>query len=54
MLETGSLVYAGILGSMAAACECELDGNIPIGPENILAKIDTIEKLANNSSVSNK
>jgi len=54
MLETGSLVFAGILGSMAAACESELDGNIPIGPENILAKIDTIEKLANYSSVSNK
>ncbi|MFA4910595.1 MAG: PfkB family carbohydrate kinase [Desulfobacteria bacterium] len=46
MLATGSLVMAGILGSMAAACECELDGNIPISPENLLAKIDAVEKMA--------
>jgi rfaE bifunctional protein kinase chain/domain len=45
MLATGSLVVAGILGSMAAACECEFDGNIPITPENVLAKIDAVEKL---------
>ena len=45
MLATGSLVTAGILGSMAAACECEHDGNIPIRPENLLAKIDAVEKM---------
>lgn len=45
MLSTGSLVVAGILGSMAAACECECDGNIPIRPENLLEKIDAIEKM---------
>lgn len=45
MLATGSLVTAGIIGSMAAACECEFDGNIPIKPENLLAKIDAVEKL---------
>ena len=42
MLETNSEVIAGILGSLAAACECEYDGNIPIGPEKIIAKIDQI------------
>ena len=50
MLETDSLVIAAILGSMAAACECELDGNIPIQLENVLAKIDAVEKLTNYSS----
>jgi rfaE bifunctional protein kinase chain/domain len=46
MLATGSLVTASILGSMAAAAECEYDGNIPIRPENVLAKIDAVEKMA--------
>lgn len=46
MLATNSLVMAGIIGSMAAACECEFDGNIPIRPENLLAKIDTVEKIS--------
>jgi sugar/nucleoside kinase (ribokinase family) len=45
MLSTGCLVTAGIVGSIAAACECEYDGNIPIRPENVLEKIDAIEKL---------
>jgi len=45
MLATGSLVSAGIIGSMAAACECEYDGNIPIRPENLLEKIDAVEKM---------
>ena len=45
MLATGSLVMAGILGSMAAACECEYDGNIPIRPENLLAKIEAVENM---------
>ena len=31
---------ATILGSMAAACECEHDGNIPVTPANVLRKID--------------
>ncbi len=39
-------VMASILGSMAAACECERDGNIPIKPSDVLAKIDSIEKTA--------
>jgi sugar/nucleoside kinase (ribokinase family) len=44
MLVTRNAVIATILGSMAAACECEMDGNVPIKSENISAKIDTIEK----------
>jgi len=45
LMASGSLVMASILGSMAAACECEIDGNVPIKSENVLAKIDAVEKL---------
>ncbi|MBF0401916.1 MAG: adenylyltransferase/cytidyltransferase family protein [Magnetococcales bacterium] len=44
MLKTNSEVVATILGSLAAACECEVDGNIPIKPENILAKLEMLQK----------
>jgi rfaE bifunctional protein kinase chain/domain len=43
-LSGGDDVTATILGSMAAACECEFDGNIPVSPENVLAKIDAVER----------
>ncbi len=46
MLATGSDTIAAILGSIAAACECECDGNIPISPERVLAKINAAEKQA--------
>ncbi|MEI8173113.1 MAG: PfkB family carbohydrate kinase [Deltaproteobacteria bacterium] len=46
MLSNGSEVIASILGSMAAACECELDGNIPIKLSDVMSKIDIAEKLA--------
>ena len=41
---TNSLVISSIIGSVAAACECEIDGNKPIRIENVLQKIDSIEK----------
>lgn len=44
MVVDGSEVVASILGSMAAALECEANGNLPIGPEDVLRKIDTVEK----------
>jgi sugar/nucleoside kinase (ribokinase family) len=44
---TGSDAIATILGSMAAACECELDGNIPVTPADVRAKIDAVERQAN-------
>lgn len=40
-------VIATILGAVAAACECGYDGNIPIGPNDVIAKIDTVEKNIN-------
>lgn len=46
MLASGSEVIAGILGSMAAGCECELDGNIPIKPSDVMSKVDMTERLA--------
>ena len=45
LYKTGSLIIASILGSMAAACECEIDGNIPVKPENMFNKIDMVEKM---------
>ncbi len=44
-LKTKSLVYAGIIGSLAASCECEVDGNLPIKKKEILSKIDQVEKI---------
>ena len=48
-LVTGSDAVATILGSLAAACECEYDGNIPITPDDVRRKIDIIERQANYS-----
>ena len=33
-----------IIGSIAAACEWEIDGNKPINVDLVLQKIDSIEK----------
>jgi rfaE bifunctional protein kinase chain/domain len=38
---------ATILGSMAAACECECDGNVPVTPVDVRRKIDAVERQAN-------
>lgn len=46
-LATGSDAVATILGSLAAACECEYDGNIPITPDDVRRKLDVIERQAN-------
>ena len=40
---TGKCVIAGILGSFAAAVECELDGNIPVSLEQLRAKCAQIK-----------
>jgi bifunctional ADP-heptose synthase (sugar kinase/adenylyltransferase) len=44
MLATKSAVIASIIGVMAAACECEQDGNIPINVEDVHRKLDTVER----------
>jgi len=47
MAATGNEVIASVLGSMAAAVECEIDGNVPVKPSDVLAKLDHAEKLIN-------
>jgi len=47
---SGSPEQAAILGSIAAACECELDGNVPISREAVIARIDAVERAANFAS----
>ena len=37
-------LIASILGSVAAAMACERDGNNPIGPEQVLDRLDRVEK----------
>jgi cytidyltransferase-like protein len=44
---SGSPEQAAILGSVAAACECEVDGNVPVSREQVLARIDAIERATN-------
>ena len=46
LLVDRSEVAASVLGSLAAALECEVDGNVPIGPADVVRKIDAIEKRA--------
>jgi rfaE bifunctional protein kinase chain/domain len=47
MLASGSDVIGTILGSIAAAVECEFDGNMPVTPEHVLEKLDAIQRQAN-------
>jgi hypothetical protein len=44
MLSNKCELTATIIGSMAAACECEKDGNIPINIEDVHRKLDTVER----------
>lgn len=44
MLASGNDAIATILGCIAASCECEVDGNIPVTLGNVHAKIDTVER----------
>ncbi len=44
LLGTHDPVIGTIIGSIAAAVECEADGNLPVEPGAVLAKLDAIEK----------
>ncbi len=44
MLVRNDALTATILGSLAAAVECEHDGNVPVTPKDVLAKIDMVEQ----------
>jgi rfaE bifunctional protein kinase chain/domain len=41
---TGSNVIASIVASMAAGVACEHDGNTPVTPEQVLGKVNAVEK----------
>ena len=43
MVTDGSDVVASILGSFAAAQECEVEGNVPVTPDDVRQKIDMVE-----------
>ncbi len=47
MLVTKSPAFATIIGSIAAACECEMDGNIPVTPNLVDAKLEDLRKQMN-------
>ena len=47
MVADGSDAVASILGSFAAARECEVEGNVPVGPADVLSKIEAVERQAN-------
>lgn len=47
MLTTKSAACATIIGSIAAACECEVDGNIPVTPDLVISKLMDIQKHIN-------
>ena len=44
LVTTKSSVIASILGSIAAACSCEHEGNNPVSPEEVHKRIDAVEK----------
>jgi bifunctional ADP-heptose synthase (sugar kinase/adenylyltransferase) len=44
LLKSKSLLISSIIGSLAAACECEVDGNIPVKIEQIYKKLEDLEK----------
>lgn len=44
MVTTQSPAVASILGSIAAAIACEHEGNTPVSPEQVLQKIQTMER----------
>jgi len=46
MVADGSDVVASILGSFAAAHECEVEGNLPVTTGDVLHKIDMVERRA--------
>jgi hypothetical protein len=44
---TGNDVIGSVLGSLAAAIECEKDGNIPVSPEDMRHKLLLMENHIN-------
>jgi rfaE bifunctional protein kinase chain/domain len=47
MVATKNQVIAAILGNMAAGVECEHEGNWPVTTDEVMKKIDAVEKIVN-------
>jgi len=47
MVADGSEVISTVLGSVAAALECEIDGNLPVSRSDIAERLQAVEKRAN-------
>ena len=45
LFATESSVIASVLGSLAAAVECEHEGNIPVRPKDVIEKLDRFERF---------
>tara|TARA_Y200000002_G_C22682289_1_gene664589 strand:+ start:78 stop:1598 length:1521 start_codon:yes stop_codon:yes gene_type:complete len=45
LFKTKSLIISSIIGTLAASCKCEIEGNIAVSIKQIEAKIDEIEKI---------
>ena len=43
---TANVVIASVLGTLSAGVECEKEGNIPVGPADVVHKLDNIERIA--------
>ena len=46
LARTNNIVIASVLGSLGAAVLCERQGNVPISPDQVVAKIDALERRA--------
>ena len=46
LFKTKSAVIASVLGSLAAAVECEHHGNVPVRPKDVIDKLDHFERHA--------
>ena len=40
-------VIASVLGSISAAVECQHEGNIPVSPQDVLDKLERVERFIN-------
>ena len=47
MVASRNDTQATILGTIAAACGCEVDGNVPITPDQVGARLDKVERQMN-------
>jgi sugar/nucleoside kinase (ribokinase family) len=46
LVQSGSIVVASILGSLAAAAACEREGNVPVLIPEVEDKLDALKRAA--------